>query len=499
MARPSPFLRFSLPGIFVATALALSATHAAEPEAGEPPKPPGKADELLAGFTRETEALTAERNAAAAGLLKEYAADLDKLSARLREEGKKALAMAALAERARVVAGKDVIEEAVTSAPFEVLSLRSAHLEKARTLERTLDAKAAQRAAGYLASLEKLAADLQSAGDPVAAAITRALLDAEKGRLPKASAPVPKAATRRTSAAGGEGGGAYEEVAGDGALLTGLVLHSGNFAGHHVIVAVQPIFRTEAGSRTGKLHGSARPNVEKIEAAEGYAVGGLNVNSGDRVDGLSIVFMKIKPGGLDPADAYTSDWIGGKGGGDTKLGSGAPVVGIFGGVGVELDSLGLIELVPAAPAKGTAPVHVVTKENPAAVSVVNISGEPLTEAASAEAGKWMRVPEPLRGARIFSSSPIKHIGVADFKAASAGRVYLACNYEYQGNRGGSWSGERWMPEQFVENGWSLVQGLELVSWENRTFVIFTKELKAGESGRLRCNKYEPPYFITFQP
>ena len=228
-------------------------------------------------------------------------------------------------------------------------------------------------------------------------------------------------------------------------------------------------------------------------------MGGLKVNSGDRVDGLEIVFMKIKPGGLDPADAYTSDWVGGKGGGDTKLGSGAPVVGIFGGAGKELDSLGLIELVPAAPAKGTAPVHVVTKENPATVSIVNLTAEPLTEAASAEAGRWMRVPEVLRGAKVFSGSPIKHNGVADFKATAAGRVYLACNYDYQGNRSGGWIEERWMPEQFVEKGWSLVPGLELVSWENRSYVLFTKELKAGESGRLRCNKYEPPYFITFQP
>ena len=111
----------------------------------------------------------------------------------------------------------------------------------------------------------------------------------------------------------------------------------------------------------------------------------------------------------------------------------------------------------------------------------------------------MRVPEVLRGAKVFSGSPIKHNGVADFKASAAGRVYLACNYDYQGNRSGGWIEERWMPEQFVENGWSLVQGLELVSWENRSYVVFTKELKAGESGRLRCNKYDPPYFITFQP
>jgi hypothetical protein len=58
----------------------------------------------------------------------------------------------------------------------------------------------------------------------------------------------------------------------------------------------------------------------------------------------------------------------------------------------------------------------------------------------------------------------------------------------------------WIPESFIENGWARVEGVELKSWEaDRTFIVFTKELKAGESGRLRCNKYEPPYFITFTP
>jgi hypothetical protein len=44
-----------------------------------------------------------------------------------------------------------------------------------------------------------------------------------------------------------------------------------------------------------------------------------------------------------------------------------------------------------------------------------------------------------------------------------------------------------------------VEGFSLVSWQNRTFVLFTKQLQENEAGRLRCNKYEPPYFITFQP
>lgn len=551
MFRTLPLVQFSLPCLFIATAFPLAAT-------GETPRPqlalreikssdgdwrskgasrfsdivilsldaavpvveatavaltaeaeaPPRADELLAEYTRAAEALAAERNAAAASLSKEYAAQLDALATRLRDEGKKALAIAALVERARVVAGKDIPDEAVTSAPFEVLSLRAAHLERMRALDRSFDARAAQRAADYVASIEKLAANLASSGDAAGAAAIRALLDAEKSHLPAPPPPAPNAETRRTRAAGGDGGAPYEEMPRTSeALLTGLVLHTGDFAGHRVITAVQPIFRSSTGPRTGKLYGVPHGQSVKVEAVEGYAVGRLNLNTGDRVDGMEIVFMKIKPGGLelDSGDSYKSPWIGGKGGGETTLGSGAPIVGIFGGVGLELDSIGLIERVPAVPAAAVpsrnrpALVKEITKENPATVSVVHLTAEPLVESSSAEAGKWLRVPEPLRGAKIFCGSPIKHNGVADFKVTAAGRVYLACNYDYQGNSSGNWSEDRWMSEQFAENGWSLVQGLELISWENRTFIIFTKQLKEGESGRLRCNKYEPPYFITFQP
>jgi hypothetical protein len=47
---------------------------------------------------------------------------------------------------------------------------------------------------------------------------------------------------------------------------------------------------------------------------------------------MSVTFMEVQEGKLDPRRAYESEWLGGMGGGDkTKLaGSGAPVVGIFG-------------------------------------------------------------------------------------------------------------------------------------------------------------------------
>jgi hypothetical protein len=469
--------------------------ESAAPDAA--PWPDGPAA-LRAEFERDAAAIGEERKAAVAKLAKEYAARLEALENELNEQGRTAIAAAVRAEKARLEAGVEITEEMLSRAPYEVLKPRGGYLEQLDQVTHRFDVKAAQRAARYLGDLEKLAG--AGEGD----ATVRALLAEERARLPQAALPEAARRTLRTPAAGGGGGGKYEEIAPDGALLTGLILHTGNFAGHHVIVAVQPIFGTAAGSRLGELRGGARPDAVKLEAAEGYAVGGINFHSGDRVDGLEILFMKIQPDrlSLDPADAYVSKWAGGKGGGTMAIGgSGNAIVGIYGGSGLELDSLGLIELLPPPDAKKRATsVKEVTRENPATVAVEGVTPEPLVASKTREAGKWRDVPEPLRGATILSVTANKHIGVAEYKVTAPGRVYLACNYDYQGNRSGDWTAERWMPEAFTENGWARVDGIELKSWEaDRTFIIFTKELKAGETGRLRCNKYEPPYFITFAP
>ena len=56
--------------------------------------------------------------------------------------------------------------------------------------------------------------------------------------------------------------------------------------------------------------------------------------------------MGIKGKKLDPTKTYQSEWVGGKDGNrEGRLGcDGNPVVGILGGSGAELDSLGLIQL-----------------------------------------------------------------------------------------------------------------------------------------------------------
>ncbi|HVS35323.1 MAG TPA: hypothetical protein VMS17_07045, partial [Gemmataceae bacterium] len=66
-------------------------------------------------------------------------------------------------------------------------------------------------------------------------------------------------------------------------------------------------------------------------AADGYAVGGLTLRSGLDINGMSVTFMRIKDGKLDPQDSYESDWVGEKRGGEGTIGGeGAPVVAVIG-------------------------------------------------------------------------------------------------------------------------------------------------------------------------
>ena len=75
----------------------------------------------------------------------------------------------------------------------------------------------------------------------------------------------------------------------------------------------------------------------------GYADSALTAKAGLTVDGLSVTFMKVVNGRLDPADAYESDWIGGRGGNQPiRLGGdGTLVVGMIGKSNTKKDMTGM--------------------------------------------------------------------------------------------------------------------------------------------------------------
>ncbi len=147
---------------------------------------------------------------------------------------------------------------------------------------------------------------------------------------------------------------AFDEVPGGGALLIGVQVGVGTFLGHPTIYSLKPIFQTLRGEVIGHQFGKFDKGQVVIKAKSGFAVGGLMVKEGLGIDGFSATFMRIKGSVLDPADSYTSDWIGDKAvGRETRLaGRGASVVGIFGrlnpqqtlgGLGLVLDANGPIE------------------------------------------------------------------------------------------------------------------------------------------------------------
>jgi hypothetical protein len=92
------------------------------------------------------------------------------------------------------------------------------------------------------------------------------------------------------------------------------------------------VFRVGDKDELGIQRGSELDRVVKVIAKPGYAVGAVTIKAGLTVDGLSVTFMKVKDGKLDPSDSYESEWVGGYGGGGpVKLaGDGSAVIGIVG-------------------------------------------------------------------------------------------------------------------------------------------------------------------------
>ncbi len=113
---------------------------------------------------------------------------------------------------------------------------------------------------------------------------------------------------------------------------------------------------------------------------------------------------------------------------------------------------------------------------------------------------WARVPAMFsdRDAVIYMPEN-EHLGAADIQVMSDGYLFLACNWDYQGNQSGDWATEAWDEQKFQSEGWKKLTkeelGGDLIRNNNRVQKVFVKAVKKGEALRLRCNKYDPPYPI----
>jgi len=149
----------------------------------------------------------------------------------------------------------------------------------------------------------------------------------ESGRLTAA-----KNSARGPRIQGGGNDPEFNDTAPEGALLVGLEVGYGKAGNNPTVRTVRPIYRIDDKDSLGTQFGTPSGDVVKVVAKPGYAVGGITVKSGITVDGMSIKFMKVIEGKLDPKDSYESDWLGGKGGGNpVKIGGdGTLVKGLIG-------------------------------------------------------------------------------------------------------------------------------------------------------------------------
>ena len=142
---------------------------------------------------------------------------------------------------------------------------------------------------------------------------------------------------RATELAGGSGGAAFES-AGSGDPVLGFDYRTGSWAGQQALAELRPVFNRGAQGAPGML-------TQQVLAREGYAVGALEVDAGEYVNAVRVVFVRIDAQGrLDPKDSYKSEWIGAPSGRPTRTlgGDGSKIIGVCGRRAAILDAVGLV-------------------------------------------------------------------------------------------------------------------------------------------------------------
>ena len=165
-----------------------------------------------------------------------------------------------------------------------------------------------------------------------------------------AAKAAPKAAAKNTPVGkdptilGGVFDPEFKDVAPNGTLLVGFEIGFVNMFKRDMIRSTRCIYRNGTEETFGEQRGTIK-TVKTVKAKEGYAVGAVTVVHGMMFDGMSVTFMKVSNGVLDPTDSYESEWVGTtEKKKPTKLGGdGTPVVGIVGKTNAkEMTGMGLL-------------------------------------------------------------------------------------------------------------------------------------------------------------
>ena len=131
---------------------------------------------------------------------------------------------------------------------------------------------------------------------------------------------------------GGRGGGEFATIDSNLRPMVGFHFEQQQWMGDNAFKRIDPIYDRALAAES------------EVVAKEGYAVAGLVVDAGRWVQAIRLIFMKLDGDRLDPLDTYQSDWIGNPSADEPKTlaGDGQLVVGVYGGKGIVVDSLGLI-------------------------------------------------------------------------------------------------------------------------------------------------------------
>jgi hypothetical protein len=139
----------------------------------------------------------------------------------------------------------------------------------------------------------------------------------------------------KTELLGGTGGFPFESDYSAGEAVIGFHYSIGTWAGEVAITHLEPLFDRQAPGTSEQI----------VIARPGYVVGGLQVDAGDLVSAVRVVFVRENENGeLDLEDFYMSEWLGARSRSNPKtLGNGKDrVLGLYGRSGAVLDAVGLV-------------------------------------------------------------------------------------------------------------------------------------------------------------
>ncbi|MCR9247688.1 MAG: hypothetical protein NXI31_21895 [bacterium] len=152
----------------------------------------------------------------------------------------------------------------------------------------------------------------------------------------------------RTTLAGGGGGSEFvdaiepADLAAGNRTLRGLRYTTAHYSGHLVIGSVQALY---SDGSEGQTFGQVRGGPREVVVPAGHRLLGVEVVSGNLLDGFRLVTCLAEPGRRDPkGQPVFGDWAGGSGKGFGRWLEipGAPVIGIHGRSGSMIDAFGLI-------------------------------------------------------------------------------------------------------------------------------------------------------------